>query len=1088
MSNIGLIKRVIKRDGRIVKFDSNKINFAVLKAMTVVNEINEDVAKKITEIVTSEINGREEVQVEDIQDAVEKNLIKFSTYRVIKEYILYRAQHSDIREYKAAINIDDELKLTPNAVSLLEGRYLKLLSDGKKETPSQMFRRTAKYISSIEKRYGGNSIKWQKIFYNMLSNQVFFPNIPCLSNAGIENLNFLAACYVLSPEDSIESIFSTARDCAIITKSGGGIGLNFSDLRPRNDIVKTTGKVSSGVVGFLPVFNSVIDSVKQGGMRRGAALALLKCDHPDIIEFINCKKEEGKFSNFNLSVAITDKFMSCVSKDTDFPLINPRTKKKVDSVRARYLLNLIAQSAWESGDPGVVFFDTYNKNNPTPTLGPMYKNACITGDTLVMIAGDSPKPIKELLGMEFPVYCTDNEGKLVIRKAYNVRKTRENQKVFKVTLDDGSFVETTEDHKFILQNNQKVLLKDLNIGDSLMRFDRVKSKWNTVKYWKSSNCGHAGKVEHRLLSEFYFGRNCDKNEVIHHVDYNGLNNLKDNLQILTIEEHRKIHDISGEKNPLFKLKLRGKFEEYKKRNSFYNTKGENNPRFGVKLSQEQVEKQRQTLLNRYQNGLESHCKGKTKENYEPLRIISEKLKGNKIERVKIFCIDCKKIKIIKVNNINGEYRCKHCAIINFNKINKTGIPLSLETRKKVSNGLIKFRKENLELDHQNKIKAAKASLKSKKNRKIKDNHKVVSIEFSKIEDVYDLTVEEFLNYAIVTSNSAEKQSGIIIWDCGETSLLPNEPCVLGSINLTKFVVDNQISWPAMQKTIINAVHFLDDVIDASDYPLPKIKEMTVANRKIGLGVMGFADLLYMLEIPYNSMEAIKLVDKLMEFVYLEAKKASEQLAKERGSFPNFNISIYTDPIRNASLTVIAPTGEISILANCSPGIEPNYGLVFKRATTLSAKELITVNPIFESIAKREGFFSIELLDKIIKNEGRATGINEIPEKWQKIFITALEVLPENHIHIQSKFQAHVDNSISKTINMPNNSTVSDVEKIIKDAYDLKCDGVTIFRDGCKTKQVMTTGDNSCPECHISLVFSEGCFHCPSCGWGKCNIA
>ena len=697
MSEATIERRVIKRDGRIVSFDSSKIYTAIMKAMTAVSTVDEDIAKKVTDIVVDKVNGRNEIPVEDIQDQVEEALIKLAPVKVIKEFILYRAQRTDVREQKVTLGVEDDLKLTINAVNLLNERYLKILPDGKKETTAQMFRRTAKHISSVEKTYGGNQAKWQKIFYNLLANQIFYPNIPCLSNSGIADLNYLSACYCLSPEDSMDSIFSTAKDCAMIMKSGGGVGLYLSDLRPRNDVVKSTGKVSSGVVGFLPVFDAVVESVKQGGMRRGACLGMIRVDHPDIVEFINCKKEEGKFSNFNLSVAITDKFMNCVSKDTEFALINPRTKKKVDSVRARYLLSMIAQNAWESGDPGIVFFDTCNKNNPTPTLGPTYKNAC-----------------------------------------------------------------------------------------------------------------------------------------------------------------------------------------------------------------------------------------------------------------------------------------------------------------------------------------------------------------------------------------------------AEVDLVGFEACNLGSINLTKFASDRKINWEALQKTIHNSIHFLDDVIDASDYPLQKIKEITLANRKVGLGIMGLADLFCMLEIQYNSKEAVKLAGKIMEFVFLESKKASEELAQDRGTFPNFSVSIHTTPMRNASVTVIAPTGEISILANCSPGIEPIYGIVFKRQTTLAVKELITVNSVFENIAKKESFFSTEILEKIIANNGRVTGIKEIPEKWQKIFVTALEISAEDHLKIQSAIQKYCDNSISKTINMPFNSTVSDVEDIIKEAYDLKCNGVTIFRDGCK-KQVMNTGENNCPECHIPLIYSEGCFNCPVCGFGKCRV-
>ncbi len=484
----------------------------------------------------------------------------------------------------------------------------------------------------------------------------------------------------------------------VVHNSGGGIGVNFSNLRPRNDMVKTTGKVSSGVVGFLPVYNAVVESVKQGGMRRGAALGMILVSHPDIVEFITCKKQEGVFSNFNLSVALTDKFMTACARDSEFPLINPRNNEKVMTVRARYLLNLIAQNAWETGEPGIVFFDKCQKNNPTPSLGYVWKNACA------------------------------------------------------------------------------------------------------------------------------------------------------------------------------------------------------------------------------------------------------------------------------------------------------------------------------ELDG-----------------------------------------------------------------------IANTACALGSINVSKFVDNNVITWNSLAKVIYNSIRFLDNIIDATDYPLPIIADVSRSNRSIGLGVMGFADLLYLLKIPYNSDQAVEVAEKLMDFIYSESKKASEQLAKERGSFPNHAISTYNEPMRNAYINVIAPTGEIRLLANTSAGIEPTFGLVSKHHTTLAIKELIIINPVFEAVAKREGFYSAEVLDKIMLNGGRAKGIKEIPEEWQKIFVTAMEISPEYHIKIQAAFQKHMDGSISKTCNIPNNATVADVEKIIRMAYDAGCNGITVFRDGCRKQQVMNVGSNNCPECKTQLVFSEGCYNCPSCGWGRCTI-
>ena len=835
-----------------------------MKAMNAVSMVDEKIAKEVTDKVVNDINGKDEISVEEIQDLVENNLIKLAQPKVIKEFILYRAQRSDIREVKASIGIEDELKITPNALSLLDGRYLKIMQDGKKETPSQMFKRTAKHIAAIEKKYGGSPLKWQKIFYNMLANQIFYPNMPTLSNSGIKDLNYLSACYVLSVDDSMESIFSTAKDCAMIMKSGGGIGLNFSNLRPRNDLVKTTGKVSSGVVGFLPVYNAVVESVKQGGMRRGAALGLLSISHPDIIEYINCKKTEGTFSNFNLSVGITDKFMSCVLKDSEFPLVNPRNNQKVSTVRARYLLDMIAQNMWESGEPGIVFFDTCQKNNPTPSLGPTYKNACVTGDTLIAVAdGRGSVSIKQLVdeGKNVPVYCKDDRGWTHIRIAFNIHKTGEHQKIMQVTFDDGTNLKITPTHKFYLKDGSKVETKDLQPGMSLMRFDRTKysktSKKNTMRksdYWEIQRARGNVFQEHKLIEEFLLGRRLLKDEAVHHIDFNGLNNSLDNLIVCDAAEHiKKYHDITGDKNPIMKLKASGKFEDYKKRNSFYSVKGEDNPMFGHEWTDESISKISNSLKKVYKTK-EVHNKGKTKNNYPPLQVVSEKLSG------------------------------------------KEKTPL-----------------------HRQHLKE------SKMRQKVgKDNHKVISVEELGYDDVYNMTVDGFHNYCIITSNNIDHQSGITVSNCAEVDLIPWESCNLGSLNLTKFYNEGNISWTALSKAIENSVHFLDDIVDATDYSLQKIKDVTISNRKIGLGVMGFADLLYMMRIPYNSDKAVETADKIMEFIYIEAKKASEKLAQERGAFPNIGISIYSEstPIRNASFTVIAPTGEISILANCSPGIEP----------------------------------------------------------------------------------------------------------------------------------------------------------------------
>jgi ribonucleoside-diphosphate reductase alpha chain len=297
--------------------------------------------------------------------------------------------------------------------------------------------------------------------------------------------------------------------------------------------------------------------------------------------------------------------------------------------------------------------------------------------------------------------------------------------------------------------------------------------------------------------------------------------------------------------------------------------------------------------------------------------------------------------------------------------------------------------------------------------------------------------------------------------CGEQPLLPYESCNLGSINLSQMICDREMDWQKLEKTVEKAVHFLDNVIAMNKFPLDKIKEMTEANRKIGLGVMGFADTLIMLGIPYNSNEAIEMAEKLMSFIWKKARKTSSDLAKSRGSFPNFEKSVFNVPgqekLRNATTTTIAPTGSIGIIAGCSSGIEPLFAISYTRANVLNDEELVEVNPLFENMAKERGFYSKELMMKIAK-KGSVQGMDEVPADIQKRFVTAHDITPEWHIRMQAAFQKYVDNAVSKTVNFPNSATTKDIKKVYILAYELGCKGVTVYRDGSRDKQVLNIGE------------------------------
>ncbi len=838
----------------------------------------------------------------------------------------------------------------------------------------------------------------------------------------------------------------------------------------------------------------VANSILVHNKRRGANMGILSIHHPDVLEFISSKDSENRIlTNFNISVAITDEFMEALKNNGEYELRNPRTGELVKKLFARQVWEMITYQAWKTGDPGVIFIDEVNRHNQTPHIGRIEStNPCIARDNWVH-TDSGPLQVSDLLGSRFRArvngtdMLTGDQGffrtarkdvyKLSTREGYSLRLT-DDHPVLKVKRMTRDRIESEWCRAGDLVPSDRILLHDhgrnpewegkktweegyllgLLVGDGTLKKDRaVLSVWN-------GNGGGKGIMETALRAA---------ERLPHRKDFRGWSEVKGrNEHRMSLSSLKKLSESLGMRNgrkaitpPMEKTSsgfyrgfLRGFFD------SDGTVTGSQKKGVGVRLSQSDPER-----LEAVQRML--------------LRLgIASRIYRNRRKK------GTKELPDGKGGSRKYPTRAQHELVI-------SGANISLFS-------------ERIGFSDGAKSERLRKLLERYKRRLNRERFTATVSELlpEGIEDVFDVRVP---GMHVFDAN------GFQIHNCGEQTLLPYESCNLGSVNLSKMLTEEkEIDWEKMKRTTEMATHFLDSVIDANRYPIQQIEFMTMANRRIGLGVMGFAEMLVRMGIPYASERALELAGKIMKLVTETARAYSVRLGKERGNFPNFRGSVweksgYKD-MRNCAVTTIAPTGTISIIANTSSGIEPLFAVVFVRRNVLGGEtELLEINPLFEQYARKHGFYSEELMKKVSKT-GSLHGIEGIPEDAKRLFVTAHDIGYEHHIKMQAAFQKYTDNAVSKTINLRSEAGISDVENAYLLAHKLNCKGITIYRDQSKVQQVIHLGkgkkeeeekktvingeegetlkesDETCPVCKSKLYSAEGCFTCLSCGYSKCG--
>lgn len=910
--------------------------------------------------------------------------------------------------------------LTEAGQKVFDVRYAMRDDDGNIiETFEQAVNRISRAAAQVEKE----KEKWEREFAGVIQSLLFVPSTPIWANIGKpDRPQQPAACFVLLVEDSLESMYQTLKETALVFKSGGGVGYNFSSIRPKGSLVRSTKGRASGVVELIKLYDASSNMVMQGGVRRGASMGILNIDHPEIEDFIDAKLEGG-LSNFNLSVGITDAFMEALEMDADWALVFGGEVHKV--VRARELWEKIVRAAHTCGDPGVVFVDRLQKHNPVPGRPINTTNPCVTGDAWVM-TDRGPRQVLELLGTQFTVIL---DGKPYRTGKEGFFKTG-TKPVLKLRTKEGFLLKLTDDH-LVMRGSEWVPVKDLVPGDVI----RLNRHDNDMQWEGLLNEGE-GYLLGTLIGNGYIN---EEGAVIGvwAAGNGAISTMGAISEYIASLPHRK--DFKGWH------KLKGRKEYLIKSASLRNLANKMGVSKNNKNITPEIEKMSSDGYRGFLRGL-FDTGGTVLVN--PRKGSSIRLSQSNLEM--LYSVQRMLLRLGIYSKVYENRRPAGIQLLPDSRRNLKEYHVKANHELVISRESIKLFAERIGFSNQFKASRLKSLLKSYKRNFYKTDYSatVLSVEVCGIEDVYDVQVY---------GANAFDANGFYVHNCGEQPLSPGESCLLGSVNLARIIdKEGEIDWKLLDKVVSVAVRFLDNLIDIAEYPLASITEATRATRKIGLGFTGLADALIKARLPYDLKDGQTFAGLITRHIQKIAHDTSRELAEEKGVFPEWENSVFYPLVkrRNASCITIAPTGSVTAMAGCEGyGVEPIFAVAYTKSTEV-AGDFEVFSPLFLEACKEHGV-PREVLSEVARR-GTCQGVPGIPEEIARIFKGAQDISPEDHILMQAEVQKYVDSAVSKTINMPNSATVQDIDRCYRMAYGLNLKGITVFRDGSK-KGTVTVG-------------------------------